>query len=362
MKKLLVLCQNYPSVENPFSQPFIHYRLKEYIKFFDITVLSFAANKDYIIDGVKVVSEVNFKPHSEIKHFDLVISHAPNVRNHLRFILLNLFEFKKITFIFHGYEVIDIHKRVYDQETHYEFPHNYSLASKFYHKIKLPLTCMFLHLLKGITKLNFIFVSNQLLKEAMEDLKCGVFKENKNSFVVNNPINPEFYSKFESTEEFDFVCIRPFDDPKYGIDIFIKLAENNPSFKFHLYGKGSLPKVKELPRNLTIFNKFLSAPEMILTLKKYKSAILPTRWDSQGVLACELAAYGMPLLTSKLAVCEEFLGAFPNVKLVDNNIFHELDLSKINFTPYAHSTQLYSHELTTHKEIQVIQTFINNEE
>lgn len=359
MKKILVLCQNYPSEQNPFTQIFIHYRLKEYIKEFDVRVVSFASKDEYTFEGVKVYGERQFNKKFKVTDFDVVISHAPNVRNHQRFILFNLFSIKKIILIFHGYEVIDIHKRIYDQPTIYSFPLTYSLTSKLYHRIKLPLTRFFLMALDIATMCRFIFVSNVLLEEASEDLKCkSLFQKNTNTFVINNPINPLFHkSSFTSSKKYDFICIRPFNDPKYGVDIFIKIAEKNPQFTFHLYGRGIFPEVSEIPKNLVIFETFIKNDDLPGLLIDYKAAILPTRWDSQGVLACEIAAFGMPLITSDLGVCREMLSQYKNVTLVHNTKFHELDLNQINLNTTGDSENLYSHERTTNSEINVLKNF-----
>ncbi len=354
LKKVLVICQNYPSRENPFSQPFIHNRLKEFYKVFDLSVVSFAATESYEMDGIKVYSEKDFSKHFGMTTFDSLISHAPNIRNHYRFILRNFFNFMNILFIFHGYEVIDIQKRIYNQPTQLKFPHPYPLISKIYHKLKLPITSLFLSILKTLKKCNFIFVSQELLKEATEDLKCNLFKNEKDTFVVNNPINSIFNStSYQPTNEFDFICIRPFDDPKYGIDIFIKLAEYNPEFSFHLHGKGTLPVFKTWPSNLKVFHKYISPMELPSILNKYRAAILPTRWDSQGVLACEIATLGMPLLTSELPVCKEMLSDLKNVIFINNNNFHEIKLSELKLVSHKTFSTIFSHERTTNKEIEI---------
>lgn len=362
MKKLLILCQNYPSQENPFSQPFVHYRLREYLPFFDVTVLSFASRDDYEYEGVKVFSEKSAKEIFNNTSYDLVISHAPNVRNHQRFLLTNIFKIKKLLFIFHGYEVINIHKRVYNQKTHFDFPSQYSFLSKFYHSIKLPITCLFLKFVNRLTKCCFIFVSNSLLNEASEDLSCNILKKGFNTFIINNPIDNKFFkAKYASKARFDHVCIRPFHDPKYGIDIFIKLAENHPDKTFHLFGAGQLPKFA-IPKNLTIFHKFLKSDEIIETLKNYKSAVLPTRWDSQGVLACEIAATGMPLYTSDLSVCREMLSNYENVTFCPNDQFHLIKLE--NEVPYypIKEKHLFSHSNTTHKEISLVKNLFESQD
>jgi glycosyltransferase involved in cell wall biosynthesis len=359
MKKLLVICQNYPSPENPFSQPFIHYRLKEYLSHFSVSVLSFGSRKDYKYEEVCVFTEKSIREMLNTNCYDLVISHAPNIRNHQRFLTMNIFKFKKILFIFHGYEVIDIHKRIYNQKTHYDFPTKYSLLSKFYHRIKLPLTCLFFKFINSLINCCFVFVSESLHVEAKEDLGCHLFYKDINTFIINNPISFDFQNTcYNPTPIFDYVCVRPFSDPKYGVDIFIKLAENHPHRSFHLYGSGQLPTLKQVPTNLKIIEHFLKAEELIALLNNYHVAILPTRWDSQGVLACEIAATGMPLFTSDLSVCKEILGNFENVKFYKNEIFHSINLDNEHPGHFKEKQSLFSHANTTHKEIRLVNSLL----
>lgn len=48
-------------------------------------------------------------------------------------------------------------------------------------------------------------------------------------------------------------------------------------------------------------------------------ALLPTREDTQGLMACEFATYGMPLITSDIDVCKEVFDSCERVCLIDNH-------------------------------------------
>jgi hypothetical protein len=50
---------------------------------------------------------------------------------------------------------------------------------------------------------------------------------------------------------------------------------------------------------------------------------MPTKLDAQGVMMCEMAYYGIPILVSDLPVCREMLNDFDNVKFIDNNCFNQ---------------------------------------
>lgn len=352
--RILVLCQNYPSKENPFAQPFIHSRLLDYQKHFDVTVLNFVATNDYVYEGIKVITEKSFDTNYSHK-VDVVISHAVNIRNHQRFILNNFNSLENFVFIFHGYEVIDILKRVYSQKTLFSFSEKITPLMKIYHKLKLPVTFSFLKLLSKIKKTHFVFVSQTLLDEVKSDLNSKTFFNQTNTQVIHNPINKAFYkSKYEYSGEFDYICLRPFDDPKYGIDLFIEMARNNPSHRFHLYGKGTILNETDLPKNLEIKRNFINPEELPALLNKYKAAILPTRWDSQGVLACEIAEFGMPLLTSDLKVCREFLGKHENVQLISNESFPVIKVDEVKLNPSTQPIKKFDMESTSQKEIDLI--------
>ena len=43
------------------------------------------------------------------------------------------------------------------------------------------------------------------------------------------------------------------------------------------------------------------------------------RADAQGVMACEMATFGIPLITSNIDVCKEVFEGFENVAFIDNN-------------------------------------------
>lgn len=295
-----------------------------------INVLSFNAKEDYVFEGISVLTEDSHKSKLTVD-YDVIISHAPNLRNHVRFIILNFFKTKACIFIFHGYEAIDVMKRVYHQQTLSNYPVRPKLIFKIYNKIKLPILKISLKIIHALKKSHFIFVSNTLWREVISDMRAPeLFILGKNTTIINNSINPIFKKNryLPTSYSGDFVCIRPFEDPKYGVDIFIELAKNNPNYSFHLFGKGDLPRT-ELPRNLKIFTTYLRPEEIVTTFNSYRAAILPTRWDSQGLLACEAAVFGIPVISSKIPVCEEFLNNFQNVFLINNQVFHQLNLTEI---------------------------------
>ena len=141
--------------------------------------------------------------------------------------------------------------------------------------------------------------------------------------IIYNCIGKDFENITYNTEtekKYDFITIRNnLDGSKYGIDIVTKIAKNNPQYKFCVVGKGKYFERNKKPKNLEWIDKNLTHKEVIKFLNKSKCALLPTRADAQGVMACEIATFGIPLITSNIDVCKEVFEGFENVVFIDNN-------------------------------------------
>ena len=102
MNKILVLATDYPDNNGKVSLQYIHTRNIEYLcSGIVVTVLNFSTKKDYEIDGIRVITVKTYK--KEKNKFNLLISHAPNLRQHLLFLLRYGKYFKKYIFFFHGH-------------------------------------------------------------------------------------------------------------------------------------------------------------------------------------------------------------------------------------------------------------------
>ena len=77
--------------------------------------------------------------------------------------------------------------------------------------------------------------------------------------------------------------------------------------------------------NITWVNKYMRQPEMLSYINLAKRALMLTRRDTQGVMACELATYGIPLITSDLPICREIFVDCPCVTFLNNS---NMDLKK----------------------------------
>ena len=108
------------------------------------------------------------------------------------------------------------------------------------------------------------------------------------------------------------------------MDIVNRLAFNTPDMKFLLIGRGEYFQWRERAPNLKWLDTVLTHCEIIECLNRARFALMPTRTDAQGLMMCEMAAYGMPVITSDIPVCHEVFSDFPNVDYIDN---HDVRLS-----------------------------------
>lgn len=147
------------------------------------------------------------------------------------------------------------------------------------------------------------------------------------------------------------------DQSVYCIDLLCQIAECNPEKKFLLIGKGKYFDFNEKPENITWVDSYLNHDQMMRYINHSKYALMLTRRDTQGVMACELATYGIPLITSDLPICHEIFDGISNVTYISNGTV-DLDniISKIREKTDVskRETERYGREQTIEKEINLI--------
>lgn len=361
MKKILVLVADYPNNDGGVALMYVHVRNKYYILHgINVTVLNFASKEDYEIDGIKVISLATYKQQNY--DYDILVLHAANLRNHYLFLKKYEYRFKHMIFFFHGHEVVMINKI-------YPKPFAYTkragelrlFLQDCYDRFKLALWHRYLP--KVAKKSDFIFVSNWFYGE----FKRYVGLSNKDLYnhvhIINNSVGEVFeknaYS-FESEKNYDFITIRSnMDGAKYGIDLVDRLAHKYKEFSFLIIGKGDYYKINTIPSNVTWINGVLSHEQIMMYIDQSKCGLLLTREDTQGVMTCELAVYGIPVITSDIEVCREICGDLKNVALIDN------DIEKVNLKevfeqimkkgPVAKSDK-FSYSNTVWREEELIKT------
>lgn len=319
--KLLVICQDYPNTRSRDVSAFVHTRNREYLaRGHRVSVLSFAAAAAYAWDGIEVFSE-DVVP--DVGDFDACVFHAPNLRNGYRFLWRHRRRFKKVCFVNHGHEFLNWFNYL-------PAPYAFDLsparrlrrAVQFvYDRFKLRVWAWFFRRYRAHAP-GVILVSASMRAEVERDMRIDFDRLGVLNTVINNPIHPAFTERVYQTPvrpDADFVTIRSFDNPKYAIDLVAECARLNPGRSFHVYGAGRYFDFYPPPPNLTVIKQKFAQADLPALLGRYRAALLPTRQDTQGVMMCEAACFGMPLWTSDLKVCREMIGHLQNVRFFDNH-------------------------------------------
>lgn len=365
--KLLILATDYPNLEGKKSLNYIHTRNQYYLKEnVDITVLNFKAKENYKIDNINVITLKEYIKNQNKYNGDILISHAPNLRNHYKFLRRYEKQFKNLVFFFHGHEVLKINK-VYSK------PYKYMRQNKIkkifqdiYDDIKLYVWRKYYT--RVSYKSYFIFVSKWMYNEFLKWTKIKQeIIENKYSITYNG-IGEQFEKLNYDTEKekkYDFITVRAnLDGSKYSIDIVNELAKNNPKSTFLVVGKGKFFDYNKKAENLMWLDKVLNHNEIIELLNDSKCALMPTRTDAQGLMMCEMATFGIPLITSDIPVCHEIFDEFDNVKYISNNNLEKQNIKgkydSLLKNKIANKKEQYFSKNTCKRELEIFSEIINN--
>ena len=357
--KILVLCTDYPNQDNRASLHYIHVRNKYYLeKGIDVIVLNFFSNKDYEFEGIKVISLESYKNRYKDEEYDILLSHAPNLRNHYLFMKKYEEKFNRIIFFFHGHEVLKTSK-VYPKPYFYIKKDGIikRIIQDAYDEIKLT---TWRHYLKKLSyKSEFIFVSEWMKNEFLKWTRIEKNIIEHRSHIIYNGIHSEYeINSYNSSSKkiYDFITIRAYlDGSKYCVDLLCDIAKRNPKRKFLLVGKGKYFNYNTKPDNLDWIDGHLRHSEIIDLLNKSKCALMLTRTDAQGLMMCEMASFGIPLITSNISVCKEVLNDFNNVIYVDNDYIEQVDSIDINSfsTQISKKNEMFFKNNTCQKEVKL---------
>lgn len=359
--KILVLVADYPRVDGRISLYYVHTRNRYYAyQGIDVSVLNFATNEDYIVDGIPVYTNDTYKAKLKHEKFDILVCHAANIRNHYLFLQKYHALFPKIVFFFHGHEVLRCSK-VYP--TPYAYVKQKNVLNRFlqdwYDIIKLRIWKRTFE--RFISKSWFVFVSQWMYDEFLRWVKIDSSMLESRRRIIYNSVGSAFeterYDK-NTVKTYDFVTIRSFlDGSKYCIDVVTNLARSNPQYSFCVAGRGDFYKFNAKPDNLDIINKYLKHADIINLLQKSRCALLPTRTDAQGVMACEIATFGIPLITSNIPVCTEIFNDFDNVAFISNEAINT-DITpifeKLTWPIRKNKNRKYFMENTCGKEVALL--------
>ena len=356
--RVLVLTENYPNNDGGVTLMYVHTRNVYYREHgIEVDNLSFSAEKPYVFDGIQVLSYESYKRSN--KKYDLLIIHAANVRHHYRFLKKNGGQFPRFLFFFHGHEVMRIN---HDYAPPYDFMKSGFVKTKLqdiYDSYKLRIWREYFPTI--LNKSFFIFVSNWMLGVFNRNIGIPSKELEGRYSITYNSVGKEFETlAYDDTceKEYDFVTIRAnLNGSKYAVDIVNTLANNTPDGRFLVVGKGQLFEHIEKARNLYWVNRTYNHEEIVSTLNKCRFALMPTRTDAQGLMMCEMAAFGIPIITSDIPVCHEVFDGFSNVIYIDNENPSNLNRYLDGRTVCKKDTRFYFCN-TVKKELDVISSLL----
>lgn len=322
--RILVLTTAYPTPANIYQQAFVRARVRGYHeRGYQVRVVSFSTKVNYELDGVGVETIGSWSGRDLREHFDIVVSHAPNLRGHLLFLHRHRHVLPPVAFTFHGHETLVINRRYpppYPWKRHRWFAVQHILQN-IYDRIKLKILQTVIERLRRQKKVLLIYVSHAFRAMALDDIGLPKSKWDDISLVIPNPVGLGIKQGSHRPSELlgDFLTIRPLDVSKMAVDLVVECARQNPAHTFHIYGEGEALKHLATPPNVVHFPGFIENDDIPQLLNRYRAALMPSRCDAQGVMMCEMAVTGMPVVGSDIAAHREALREFPRTGFLDNS-------------------------------------------
>lgn len=326
---ILVLAQYYPMPGISAGAMYIHMRNKYYTaQGANVTVLNFQAKECVVYDGIRIITRDSFANMKNKNKFDILVLHAANLKNHYRFLKKYGNLFAHYVFVFHGHEVLRL-RTAYPPKYLWKPQSNLVrvMARDVYDSIKLHIWKKFFEDSSNVKKSQLIFVSQWMQNEFLKNTGVNADGLRDRMHIIYNSVGKAFEQNVYMGEKFqyDFVTIRRnIDGEKYCVDVVNSLAKANPQYRFLVVGRGELFQHIEKADNLTWQDKNLFHNEMFDILNQCRFALMPTKTDAQGLMMCEMATFGIPVITSDIPVCHEVLDDFDNVEFVSNTGMDDL--------------------------------------
>ena len=314
--KVLVLAPDYPSAENLYACAFVHTRVKKYIQaglLVDMVVFdnSVVGRRTRTYDGI----QISTMGYSELKqsltqtHYAVIVCHFFN--EYIFQILYARAQDSQIVLINHGYEsqieeMKNIERPYFTKEQNLDNAWAHSTYFLYYSKFA------------SATNVHWVFVSEWLKNKALETYQVAY----RNVYVIPNWIDENIFSFKEKNEEDrkKLLVIKKFSSSQhYAVDqvvLAIRQLSQKDIFKelsIDIYGDGDafdmLLKPLEKYENVKIKRGFIPNRRIPEVVGNHGILLAPTRYDSQGVTACEVAACGcVPVTTDICAISESFSG------------------------------------------------------
>lgn len=352
MKKIIVYSSNYPNEKNLFRNVFVHSRVKEYAKKYEVCVIGVdklnSQTENYVYEGINIII---FNRRDEASTF--IFESNPDI------LLVHFFEpwmfgrivksaaFPILIWI-HGVEALGWYRRLFNLK---------NLKDFLYYIVTNTYQMLVLNRLIRYSKKNFIgfiFVSDWMRKITEFDSLIKVPKK----YIIPNPINDSLFKYTEKGSETRkrILVIRSFSSKKYATDIIqdviVKLSEREyfKELEFSIYGDGeyfSTHTTKlRMFNNVFLHQGFLEYNKIPKIHIGHGIFLCPTRQDAQGVSMCEAMSSGLIPITSLSTAIPEFVvdGESGFITKSVNEIllaFDELYYNKEKFLKMSKATHLH---------------------
>jgi glycosyltransferase involved in cell wall biosynthesis len=313
--RLVVINSNYPAPDNLYGDVFVHTRLKEYKKKFDVMVVgynsSLAFEKIYEYEGISVCLTNNLNQfYAKINEIKPQII-AGHFIEHQYFDFLLSLGIPLIVFL-HGYEVLSWKRRLMNYTSLGALPYLWAYIKE--NRIQLNKFRKFVITANKRNNIHFVFVSDWLRKAAQKDVGAQFI----HSHTIPNGIDISRFSFFSKDAGLrkKILILRSFKFNNYANDISIeaiRILSNKDFFndlEFCVYGEGYLfvrltAKIRHF-KNVTLNNFFVENNSIPGIYRNFGILMCPSRLDTQGVSMCEAMASGVVPIASPVGGIPEF--------------------------------------------------------
>ncbi len=376
-KEILVVCADYPHKDLLYGGAFIPPRVRAYKKAgYNVSVCIAKypeGSRETIIEeneGVKIYIGDFTLLEKRLREVNpgVIVAHSPIMQNYNTFKKLQVED--RLVLIFHGFEVRDVGHLYYNFDERILNNLNGILQMDLNRK-QVALDAF---RDKSIAK---VFVSNFFKDLVVKDIAVAPF----NAHVISNLIEGDIFDYRKKTKEdrLKIFSVRPYDNKNYGgdliVDTVLKLSEkeffNELSFHIQGFGKKFAQMTAKLRKfeNVKIVEGILKRADIAALHKQYGIALIPTRFDTQGVSVGEAMSSGLVPITNRVAAIPEFVPENCAMLAEDNNVeqlaagiealYYDPDLFlEKSFNVAQHIRKICSVENTVQKEIDLINRIV----
>lgn len=315
-KNVLVLCTDYPHQDSLYGGAFIVPRVQAYIESgFKVSIFVLkerqpASNQIIELDTSIAIHRGNQKALKKLLPKvapTCIVAHSLSLSGYQVLKQMSLLD--RLIVIYHGFEIRDV------GHLWYNFSEE-NLAKNFRRIFEQDLIRkkLAIEIFQNST-ISKVFVSNFLKNLCEEDLGIKPI----NHQVIPNYIDEQLfdYVPKQDADRLKIFSIRPYDNHNYAADLIIAciMELSKKSFfselSFHIQGFGHTFKEKTRLiahfNNVTVVEGILDQRQISQLHKNHGIALIPTRFDTQGVSLGEAMASGLVPVTNACAAITEFI-------------------------------------------------------